>query len=161
MIYNHGHRLIILFPALLLFLLCPYVAASQAASCDVSTYGEPEKNDCLHLFEKFTSSQNLQTRFFDEEQLRADSENNWPGVANLFEQPIVQLPKFYSMSKPIPCTAVVRDYMIVRVTYHPRYLQLCAHAIHKPCYSSGPATRHQQLASHKVVRKHAHTRLFE
>ncbi|KAF6238314.1 hypothetical protein HO173_003594 [Letharia columbiana] len=85
-------------PVLMFYLLCPYTAAAQAASCDVSTYGKPEKRDCLTLFEKFTSSQNLQTRFFDEEQLRVDSDNTWPGVANVFEQPIVQLPRFYAMN---------------------------------------------------------------
>lgn len=78
--------------------LCLFNAASQAATCDESTYGKPVKSDCLILFEKITSPQNLQTRFFDEEQLRVDSENTWPGVANVFEPPIVQLPKFYAMS---------------------------------------------------------------
>ena len=89
------------FPVLVLYLLCSYAAASQVASCNVSVYGEPKISDCLTLFEKFTSPQNLQTRFFDEEQLRVDSDNIWPGVANVFEQPIVQLPKFYAMSTSI------------------------------------------------------------
>ncbi|KAL9137140.1 MAG: hypothetical protein Q9175_001652 [Cornicularia normoerica] len=84
---------------LVFYLLCLYTAASQAANCDVFTYGKPEKSDCLTLFEKFTSPQNLQTRFFDEEQLRVGSDDTWPGVANVFEPPIVQLPKFYAMSK--------------------------------------------------------------
>ncbi|KAL9067276.1 MAG: hypothetical protein Q9161_006975 [Pseudevernia consocians] len=81
--------------------------ASQAATCDVVTYGKPKISDCLTLFEKFTSSQNLQTRFFDEEQLRVDSHNTWPGVANVFEQPIVQLPKFYAMSTSINPVLVI------------------------------------------------------
>lgn len=86
------------FLSLLSFcLLCPYGAASQAANCDLSTYGKPEQSDCLTLFEKFTSQQSPQARFFDEEQLRVDN-NTWPGVANVFEPPIVQLPKFYAMS---------------------------------------------------------------
>lgn len=88
-------------PLLVLYLLCPCSAASQGASCDVSTYGKPEKSDCLTLFEKFTSPQNLQTRFFDEEQLRVDSNSTWPGVANVFGQPIVQLPKYFAMSMSI------------------------------------------------------------
>lgn len=87
-----------MFPVLVFYLLCPSLAASQAASCDVPTYGKPEKSDCLTLFEKITSPQNLQTRFFDEEQLRVESDDTWPGVANVFEQPVVQLPKFYAMS---------------------------------------------------------------
>lgn len=87
------------YPLVLVFyLLRPYTEASQAAICDSSTYGKPEKSDCLTLFEKFTSPQNLLPRFFDEEQLRVDSHNTWPGVANVFEQPIVQLPKFYAMN---------------------------------------------------------------
>ena len=96
-----GRRQILLF-----YLFCPYTAASQAATCDVSSYGKPEKSDCLTLFEKFTSPQNLQTRFFDEEQLRVESDNTWPGVANVFKQPIVQLPKFFAMSMTISCIAV-------------------------------------------------------
>ena len=91
---------------LVFYLLCPYTAASQATSCDVSTYGTPEKSDCRTLFEKFTSQQNFDTRFFDEEQLRVDSNNSWPGVANVFQQPIVQLPKFYAMSMFVLCTAL-------------------------------------------------------
>lgn len=105
-------------PVLMFYLLCPYTAAAQAASCDVSTYGKPEKRDCLTLFEKFTSSQNLQTRFFDEEQLRVDSDNTWPGVANVFEQPIVQLPRFYAMSMSITCTAMFRNSRTMMMTLH-------------------------------------------
>lgn len=127
-----------IFPVLVFHLLCRYTAASQAASCDVSTYGKPEKSDCLTLFEKFTSPQNLQARFFDEEQLRVDSDNTWPGVANVFEQPIVQLPKFYAMSMSISRVAIVR---YSRVPPH-RYLQFCAHAIHEPCDSFGQSTGH-------------------
>lgn len=103
-------------PVLVFYLLCPYTAAAQAASCDESTYGKPEKRDCLTLFEKFTSSQNLQTRFFDEEQLRVDSDNTWPGVANVFEQPIVQLPRFYAMSMSITCTAMFRNSRTMMMT---------------------------------------------
>ena len=108
MILNHRPSSTIIFFILVFNLLCTYSVASQAASCDVSIYGKPDKSDCRNLFEKFTSSQNLQAaRFFDEEQLRADSDNTWPGVANVFQQPIVQLPKFFAMSMPILCTAVV------------------------------------------------------
>lgn len=102
---------------LVFYLLRPYTEASQAAICDSSTYGKPEKSDCLTLFEKFTSPQNLLPRFFDEEQLRVDSHNTWPGVANVFEQPIVQLPKFYAMSMSLLCTAK-RDSRIVMITVH-------------------------------------------
>lgn len=98
-----------LFISLLSFcLLCPYVAASQAANCDLSTYGNPEQSDCLTLFEKFTSQESPQARFFDEEQLRVDN-NTWPGVANVFEQPIVQLPKFFALSRFTPYTVVPLD----------------------------------------------------
>ena len=106
------------FPVLIFYLLDPYTAASQAAICDLPTYGKPEKSDCLTLFEKFTSPQNLQTRFFDEEQLRVDSNNTWPGVANVFEQPIVQLPKFYAMSIFTPSTVIVCNSKIMMMTLH-------------------------------------------
>ena len=85
-------------PVLVFFLLCWSTTASQSASCDVDTYGKPEKTDCQILFEKFTSPQSLQTRIFVEEQLRAESDKTWPEVANVFDQPIVQLPKYYAMS---------------------------------------------------------------
>ena len=98
------------FPPLLSFcLLCPFTAASQAATCNLSIYGTPEQSDCLTLFEKFTSQQSPQARFFDEEQLRVDSNNTWPGVANVFQQPIVQLPKFYAMSMLTSCAVMLRD----------------------------------------------------
>ena len=123
-----------IFPVLVFHMLCAYTTASQVASCDISTYGKPEKSDCLTLFEKFTSPQNLQARFFDEEQLRVDSYNTWPGVANVFEQPIVQLPKFYAMSMSVSCIAIVS-----RDNDNPphRYLQFRAHAIHESCNSFG------------------------
>ena len=99
MILSHGLPPIFIFPVIVFCLLCLDVAASKAASCDLSIYGKPNKDDCLNLFEKFTSTQNLnKPRFFDEEQLRVDSENAWPGVDNVFQQPIVQLPKYYAMS---------------------------------------------------------------
>ena len=97
MIPSHGTPTVI-FSILVFSLLCFHIAASPAAKCDSSTYGKPEKNDCRNLFDKFTRSQSLQTRFFDEEQLRADSEEAWPGVDNVFQLPIVQLPKFFAMS---------------------------------------------------------------
>ena len=88
-------------PVIVFCLLFSDLAASKAASCDLSTYGKPDKDDCSTLFKKFTSTQNLNVRFFDEEQLRVDSESTWPGVDNVFEQPIVQLPKYYAMSVSI------------------------------------------------------------
>ena len=144
-----------IFPVVVFYLLCSYTAASEAASCDVSIYGKPEKGDCLNLFEKFTSSQNLQTRFFDEEQLRVDSENSWPGVANVFEQPIVQLPKFYAMSMSISYTATFYDSKFVMIIFRRRYLQFRAHAIHESSDPSGQTAGFQQLGNHKVLRKFA------
>ena len=95
----HSHRPpAVIFSILIFSLLCFRTVASHAARCDVSTYGKPEKSDCRNLFDKFTSPQDLQARFFDEEQLRADSDGAWPGVANVFQHPIVQLPKFFAMS---------------------------------------------------------------
>ena len=91
----------IVLPVLVLYLLCSSTTASQSTSCDVDTYGKPEKTDCQTLFEKLTSPQNLRTRIFVEEQLRAESDKTWPGVSNVFEQPIVQLPKYYAMSMMI------------------------------------------------------------
>ena len=88
-------------PVLVFYLLCSSTTASQSASCDVDTYGKPEKTHCQILFEKIISPQNLLTRIFVEEQLRAESDNTWPGVANVFDQPIVQLPKYYAMSMMI------------------------------------------------------------
>ena len=98
------------FPSLLSFcLLYPFTAASQAATCNLSIYGNPKQSDCLTLFEKFTSQQSPQARFFVEEQLRVDSNNTWPGVTNVFEQPIVQLPKFYAMSMFTSCAVILLD----------------------------------------------------
>ena len=88
-------------PVLVFYLLCSSIKASPSASCEVDTYGKPEKTDCQTLFEKIISPQNLLTRIFVEEQLRAESDNTWPGVANVFDQPIVQLPKYYAMSMKI------------------------------------------------------------
>ena len=106
-----------LSPMIIVFyLLCPYIAASHAASCDVSTFGKPEKSDCLTLFEKFTTPEDDQARFFDEEQLRVDSKNTWPGVTNVFEQPIVQLPKYYAMSTSIPRTVTICGFRIIMMT---------------------------------------------
>ena len=101
MILSPGLPPTFIFRVIVFGLLCSDLAASKAASCDLSTYGKPDKDDCLNLFEKFTSTQNLNARFFDEEQLRVDSESTWPGVDNVFEQPIVQLPKYYAMSMSI------------------------------------------------------------
>lgn len=94
----HNNRAPSTFPILMIYLLCSYTLAAQIVRCDVSTYGKPEKSDCMNLFKQFTSSPDTQARFFDEEQLRADAKDTWPGVANVFKQPIVQLPKFYSLS---------------------------------------------------------------
>ena len=140
MIHSHGLSPLFLFPVMFFFLLCPCTAASEAASCDASVYGKPDKGDCMNLFEEITSPQNLETRFFDEEQLRVDSEKGWPGVANVFEQPIVQLPKFYAMSMSASYTAVVRDSRYVLITLRRRYLQLRGHAIHESSDSSGHST---------------------
>ena len=140
MIHNHGLSPLFVFGFMFFFLLCPCTAVSQAASCDASIYGRPDKGDCMNLFEKITSPQNLQTRFFDEEQLRADSANTWPGVANVFQQPIVQLPKFYAMSMPISYSAIFRDSRYVVITFRRRYMQLRRHAIHESSNSCGHST---------------------
>lgn len=140
MIHCHGLTRTFIFPVVALCLLCSYAAAIGAATCDLSIYGKPDKDDCLNLFDKFTSSQDLRARFFDEEQLRVDSTDTWPGVANVFEQPIVQLPKFYAMSMAIPCTATICDSRFVMMTFQRRYLQLRAHAIHRSSDSSGHPT---------------------
>lgn len=98
------------FPSFLsICLLCSFTPASQAAICNLSIYGKPVKSDCLTLFDKFTSQQSPQARFFDEEQLRVDSHDTWPGVVNVFEQPIVQLPKFYAMSMSTSCAVILSD----------------------------------------------------
>ena len=101
MILSHGLSSTFTFPVIVFCLLCSDLAASTAASCDLSTYGKPDRHDCSTLFEKFTSTQNFNARFFDEEQLRVDSESTWPGVDNVFVEPIVQLPKYYGMSMSI------------------------------------------------------------
>lgn len=77
----------------------PIVHAGTAATCDATTYGKPLTSDCTTLFQKFNEGQNLRTRLFVEEQLRAKPDLAWPGVDNTFEPPIVQVPKYYSMSK--------------------------------------------------------------
>jgi len=50
----------------------PVVDAGTAATCDATTYGKPLGSDCATLFQKFTDGQNLRTRLFVEEQLRAE-----------------------------------------------------------------------------------------
>ena len=101
MILSHGLPPTFMVPIIVFCLLSSDLAASEAANCDLSTYGRPDKDDCLTLFEKFTGTQNLHARFFDEEQLRVDSESTWPGVDNMFEQPIVQLPKYFAKSMSV------------------------------------------------------------
>ena len=93
----------------ILFLFGPFLyfaclVTAQDATCDASTYGKPKESDCTTLFKKFTESQVLQTRLFDEEQLRAEPEPDfsWPGIDNPFALPVVQVPKFYSMSQSKP-----------------------------------------------------------
>lgn len=73
-------------------------ATSPVPICHSELYGRPDPKDCTALFEKIISSQNFGARFFDEEQLRAEGDHSWPGVTNVFPQPIVQLPKYFSMS---------------------------------------------------------------
>lgn len=75
------------------------VNAGTAATCDAMTYGKPLSADCTTLFRKFTDGQNLRTRLFVEEQLRAEPDLAWPGVDNTFVPPIVQVPKYYSTSQ--------------------------------------------------------------
>lgn len=98
----HYHHTLFSIVCFSLFLLGARSATPQPATCDATTYGKPLSSDCGTLFQKFTESQVLQTRFFDEEQLRADDDFSWPGVNNTFGSTIVQLPKFYAMS-PAPC----------------------------------------------------------
>lgn len=83
------------------FILClSLVHTSKAgATCDATTYGKPRSPDCTTLFQKFTEGQDLRSRLFVEEQLRSDGEMSWPGVENPFIPSIVQVPKFYSMSR--------------------------------------------------------------
>ena len=84
---------------LIIIVLFESFALCQGAVCNAKDYGTPAQSDCMALFKKFTESQVLQARFFDEEQLRAESDYSWPGINNPFVPPIVQLPKYYSMSK--------------------------------------------------------------
>ena len=84
---------------LVLVLLCIRPIASQVAKCDVRRYGKPLGSDCATLFQKFTETQMLQSRFFDEEQLRAEPDYSWPGIDNPFVPSVVQVPKYYSMSQ--------------------------------------------------------------
>ncbi len=81
-----------------LLLLCARLIVAQTATCDATTYGKPLDTDCTTLFQKITEPQILQARFFDEEQLRAEPDCSWPGIDNPFNPPIVQVPKYYSMS---------------------------------------------------------------
>ena len=85
---------------LLLIVFSTRLIAAQAATCDAKTYGKPVDTDCTTLFQKFTEPQDLHVRFFDEEQLRVESDHSWPGIDNPFVSPIVQVPKYYSMSQP-------------------------------------------------------------
>ena len=85
--------------SLTLVVLCSRLVASQPAYCDATNYGRPIDSDCTTLFQKVTESQVLQSRLFDEEQLRAEPDLSWPGIDNPFVPSIIQVPKYYSMSQ--------------------------------------------------------------
>ena len=129
-----------------LYFVC--FAVSQSASCDTSTYGKPKESDCTTLFKKFTESQILQSRLFDEEQLRAEPEPDfsWPGIDNPFTIPVVQLPKFYSMSQPkLSPLFLKRPGLLTIMHERYRYMQFRHHALYQspqPLYFS---SRDQQL----------------
>ena len=77
-----------------------YITTLEVPICNTATYGKPTPSDCKTLFEQSTSQQYMTTRFFDDEQLRVEADETWPGVPqNPFDLPIVQLPKYFSMSK--------------------------------------------------------------
>lgn len=84
---------------LLLVLAFSDLIASQKGTCDDYEYGRPVDSDCTNLFEKFIRPQTLTTRLFAEEQLRADGDRSWPGIENPFNTPVIQLPKYYSLSE--------------------------------------------------------------
>ena len=88
-----------IFSTLLVLFLWPHLITSQSPACDANTYGKPQRSDCHNLFNKILAPQELQTRFFVEEQLRTEPDLTWPGVSNLFGPPIVQMPKYYAMSE--------------------------------------------------------------
>ena len=63
--------------------------------CSNSVFGSPSLVPCRNLLQALPSSVDEQIRLFDEEQLRNNG-HRWPGSANPFPAPIVQVPKYWS-----------------------------------------------------------------
>ncbi|KAL2048335.1 hypothetical protein N7G274_000246 [Stereocaulon virgatum] len=88
-----------LYVLLSLLFLSHYITTLEVPICNTATYGKPIPSDCKSLFERVTSQQYMTTRLFDDEQLRVEPDESWPGVPqNPFSVPIVQLPKYFSMN---------------------------------------------------------------
>lgn len=66
-----------------------------------SLFGRPNIRICRALWKEIMHSQNLGTRWFDEEELLVEEDLTWPGINNTLEPPVIQLPKYFSAGKPL------------------------------------------------------------
>ena len=76
---------------------------AMQTECGQDTYGSPSLIDCRLLLESFANYIDVEIRVFDEEQLRRDKSGSWPGIVDVVGldhvDSIVQLPRFYTLSK--------------------------------------------------------------
>lgn len=118
------------WPSLLSVILYGY--AAQAVNRTNSIFGNPPFLDCLALWRYIMTGQDLETGWFDEEQLLVEEDLTWPGLDNTLSPPVVQLPKFFSggMSKFLienfecPAKAHARSSRLTRSTFQSRMTKL-------------------------------------
>ena len=74
------------------------LAYSLEALCSVDLFGGPTREDCRTLYPRVADFRDTRARLFDEEELRA-KKFEWPGVENVFQTKVVQIPKYWSYSE--------------------------------------------------------------
>ena len=67
--------------------------------CVKEFYGAPLASDCEALLKSFADIDDDRPRLFDEEQLRATGDLNFPGVKNDYPTKVVQVPAYWSLSQ--------------------------------------------------------------
>ena len=58
------------------------ITTCQKADCDRTRFGAPARKDCITLFAKLPDVRDTSARVFDEEDLKQDDHESWPGVQN-------------------------------------------------------------------------------
>ena len=69
---------------------------TEKVHCQKLWYGSPNSIDCAELLKAVADPNDHYIRYFDEEQVRAGSGLDFPGVVNHYSAQIVQLPAFWS-----------------------------------------------------------------